>query len=146
MVIWIVHVNGGLTPAWVKVVAVMSHRIKVLLGLGMRRGAARKLRRSHLGAALNRRRVHLHTDLVDLRGLHLRWLSLIFLFFELLSLYKLDVLVTGDARSLRPSRHVPWCVGNLLHLQKRVRRNLVLYARILELFIQKRTVIFSWIQ
>lgn len=139
MVVGVVIVDRGLSAARIKIVPIEG----LWLVGGLRTALSARLlarRRGHLCAYIDRRRIHLDTNLCDLGCLKLRRLCLITLFFQLLRLHECNVVVPGH--SLAVSSGVPGCIRDFLHLQEGVWCDLVFYPSVLELLIDVLRVVF----
>ena len=139
MVVGVVVVDRRLSAAWIKIVPIE----RLLLVGGLRTALSARLlarRRGHLCAYIDRRRIHLDTNLCDHGCLQLRWLCLITLLFQLLRLHKCNVVIPGH--SLAVSCGIPGCIRDFLHLQEGVWSDLVLNASVLELLIDVLRVVF----
>ena len=139
MVVGVVVVDRSLSAARVKIVPI--ERLWLVGGLRTAHSARLLARgRGHLCAYIDRRRIHLDTNLCDHGCLQLRWLCLITLLFQLLRLHKCNIVVPGH--SLAVSSGVPGCVRDFLHLQEGVWCDLVFDPSVLELLIDVLRVVF----
>ena len=151
----LIRIVVAIAGHWIAVdrhVLILLHLHHLLGGGVLGARGFRAGRWGHGCAHVNGRRVHLDSNLSHLRCDKLRRLLVsLFLLLLRLLLHQLLILHEGDillschlwcsTGGRLVATFIPGCVGQLLHLKKRIRLNLVLHARILILSIQVLSVV-----